>query len=297
MGSTVRLIDGWFYEGTPADEYELVVRRLGNGHAEGNIRRTVAWRELGPARADELELWQRCRDETEAERREANSKRAARRATTRVRRVVKVAGLDSLLTLTYRCLQPDLALCKRHLKEFVRRMRRLIPGWQYVAAFERQARGSWHVHMAVHKLPMRLPASTGVKVKSYGVVRAVWRSVVGLDNGNIDESRRRRFSGRSSAKVASYISKYMLKAFQEGDAWSNRYSAGGLGALPQPVVERFRAASLAELLPRVFDEMYYSGCECWYDTRPDWDSGSVDGFFMSVGPPGRTRPDLEVCHE
>ena len=138
MGSMLRLIDGVLYEGRPADEFELSIHQLGGGHAEASIRRCTWWEELRPATSDELELWHQHREETADERREANRKRAARRATTNVRRLVKVAGMDSLLTLTYRSLQLDLALCKKHLKEFIRRMRRLIPGWQYVAAFERQ---------------------------------------------------------------------------------------------------------------------------------------------------------------
>ena len=223
----LRLIDGVLYEGKQADELELVVHQLGNGQAEASIRPTIHWAELKKASPDELEVWRRDREESEDDRREANRKRAARRAVTNVRRLVKVAGLDSLLTLTYRSLQLDQALWKRHLKEFVRRMRRLIPGWRYVAAFERQERGAWHVHMAIDRLPMNLPASNGVKVKSYNVVRAVWRSVVGQDNGNVDQSCGRRRGGNSIAKIAAYISKYMLKAFVDGDDWKNRYSSGG----------------------------------------------------------------------
>jgi hypothetical protein len=283
MGSMLRLVDGVLYEGKPANEYELSLHRLGNGHAEGSIRRPVWWSELRPATPEELEMWRLDRLEGEDDRREANRKRAARRATTRVRRLVKVAGLDSLLTLTYRSVQTDLALCKTHLKEFVRRLRRLIPGWQYVAAFEQQARGSWHVHMAIHRLPMSLPAQNGVKVKSYNVVRAVWRGVVGADNGNIDQSRRRRHSGSSVAKVAAYISKYMLKAFADGDAWSNRYSSGGLGALPAIERARFVAKDLLELMTLCYGEIALHSCEVWTACRHF--GGVVESFFISTGPP------------
>lgn len=290
MGSMLRLVDGVLYEGREADEFELTVHKLGNGHAEASIRRTVWWSELRAATPDELEVWRRDREEGAGERREANRLRAARRATTRVRRLVKVAGMDALLTLTYRVLQGDLALCKQHMKEFVRRMRRLIPGWQYVAAFELQQRGCWHVHMAIHKLPMNLPASNGVKVKSYNIVRAVWRSVVGQDNGNVDESRRKAFSRRSSAKLASYISKYMLKAFNDGDDWSNRYSSGGLGPLPLPVRVRFQAMAFVDLIALAYREIASHACEVWTSLRPTWNAsdGSMTGppnmFYLSTGP-------------
>jgi hypothetical protein len=193
--------------------------------------------------------------------------------------------MDALLTLTYRELQTDLALCKRHLKEFNRRMRRLIPGWRWVAAFERQERGAWHVHMAIDKLPRELPASNGVKVKSYNIVRAVWRSVVGADNGNIDQSRRRRHAQSSAAKVAAYISKYMLKAFQDGDAWSNRYSSGGLGALPVPQRIRFLGYSLLEMVELAFHEIAGGVCEVWPVLRKF--EGVAESFFLSVGPRSR----------
>lgn len=298
MGSMLRLIDGVLYEGRPADEFELSIHQLGGGHAEASIRRCTWWEELRPATSDELELWDQHREETADERREANRKRAARRATTNVRRLVKVAGMDSLLTLTYRSLQLDLALCKKHLKEFIRRMRRLIPGWQYVAAFERQERGAWHVHLAIHKLPMNLPASNGVKVKSYNIVRAVWRSVVGADNGNVDESRRRKFSSHTTAKIAAYISKYMLKAFDDGDDWKNRYSSGGLDS--PPPARRIRGASMLELIQRVYEELAQEisllRSERFIVGRNSWGTGGFDGpmdsFYLSTGPGARHTKEV-----
>jgi len=290
MGTMLRLIDGVLYEGKPADEYELAVHRLGNGHAEASVRRMVWWSELRAASADELEVWRRDREEGAEERREANLERASRRAVTRVRRTVKAVGMDALLTLTYRVMVTDLEACKKHLREFVRRMRRLIPGWQYVAAFELQKRGCWHVHLAIHKLPLSLPAPNGVKVKSYNIVRAVWRSVVGHDNGNIDESRRKSFTRRSSANLASYISKYMLKAFKDGDAWSNRYSAGGI---PSDLLERpavARGPDLVALIALAYSEIAGHACEIWSSVRRTWNpvdglmTGPPDGFFLSTGP-------------
>lgn len=275
MGTMLRLIDGVLYEGRPAEEFELSIHQLGGGHAEASIRRCTWWEELRPATSDELELWRQHHEDSADERREANRKRAARRATTNVRRLVKVAGMDSLLTLTYRSLQLDLALCKKHLKEFIRRMRRLIPGWQYVAAFERQERGAWHVHLAIHKLPMNLPASNGVKVKSYNIVRAVWRSVVGSDNGNVDESRRRKFSSHTTAKIAAYISKYMLKAFEDGDDWKNRYSSGGLDSPPPPT--RVRSTSLVDLIAAAYSQVAMHACEVWTHCRHSWINAGFHG--------------------
>jgi hypothetical protein len=282
MTRMLRLIDGVLYEGKESSELELVVRRLGNGHAEASGRRLVTWEELREATPDELEVWKRDRADSEQERREANRKRAARRATTRVRHLVKASGMDALLTLTYRSLQPDLGLCKRHMKEFVRRMRRLIPGWGYVAAFEQQRRGSWHVHMAIRKLPMTLAASNGVKVKSYKVVRAVWRGVVGADNGNVDESRRKAFSRRSGSRIANYISKYMLKAFEAGDDWSNRYSSGGLDSPPPPERIRIGENDWSDLIRRAYEAVCGLGCETWTSLKRWTDDGPIQRFWIST---------------
>jgi hypothetical protein len=156
-------------------------------------------------------------------------------------------GCNSLLTLTYRANVTDLGTAKAHLKEFVRRMRRVVPSFGYVAAFERQERGAWHVHLATHTLPLRLAASNGVKVKSYGVVRAIWRSVTGDLGGNIDQARRKRASRSSAAKLASYLSKYMTKAYAEGDAWSNRFSASQ-HAIPEAVRAVFRNSTLQDVI-------------------------------------------------
>ena len=72
MGSMLRLIDGVLYEGREADEFELTVHKLGNGHAEASIRRSVWWSEFREATPDELEVWRRDREEGADERREAN---------------------------------------------------------------------------------------------------------------------------------------------------------------------------------------------------------------------------------
>jgi hypothetical protein len=277
----LRLIDGIFYEGKRSDEYVLRSYHLGNGHKEAVVTRQVVWEEQRRATLDELAMWEREREEFEEERRQANLLRAARRAKTQVRRRVKVLGLDALLTLTYRANQQDLTVCKAHMKEFIRRVRRVLPGFVYVAAFERQRRGAWHVHMAIHRLPRDLPWA-GVKVKSYNVIRAIWRSVVGELGGNIDEARKKRWSRQSSGKLAAYLSKYMLKAFEDGDDWSNRYSGSAGVELPKPVVVRFKAYSMAELIALAYGEVAEGVCECM-----TWLEGFGDTFFLSTErPPG-----------
>ncbi len=250
-----RIVGGELQRGHIGGGHELVRRDLGNGHYEYRSRPLVTWESVAVlsdgAHADYLDQRESLADDM----RQANLERAAQRAKTRVRHLCKVAGVDTLLTLTYQANMQDWALLKAHVKEFNRRMKRLIPGWFYIAAFERQHRGAWHVHMAVHRLPAQLAASTGVKVKSFNVVRAVWRSVTCDLGGNVDVQSRKRNSQRAPSKVAAYLSKYMLKAFSDGDAWSNRFSSSKGVTVPKPERIRLVGYSLLEVVQLVFDDL------------------------------------------
>lgn len=281
----LRIIDGRLFEGKPSpDTWQVTLRRLGNGHAEASARRPIHWTECdlqGVALQHAIESHAACDAEAQEERDEANRRRAARRAKTDVRLKIKAAGMDALLTLTYRENQQQLELAKRHMKEFVRRMRRVLPGWQYVAAFERQKRGAWHVHMATHRLPKELPASNGVKVKSFNIVRAIWRSVTGELGGNIDQAKRKHWTKQTCAKLAAYVSKYMLKAFEDGDKWSNRYSASAGLQVPPAELMEFRGVGLADIIGLLFDDIAQGACQCM-----TWLSDFGDCFFLSTERPG-----------
>ncbi len=258
--------------------YDVTRCDLGNGHFEYRMAPIVTWSHAGvlsdQAYADRLEQVRLHEEDTEAqaERKEANLERAAKRATRRVRHLCKAAGVDTLLTMTYRENMTCWQTLKRHVKEFNRRMTKLIPGWFYVAAYERQERGAWHVHMAVHRLPRELSRRDGVKLKSFNVVRAVWRAVTGELGGNIDVQSRKRNSQRAPSKIAAYLSKYMTKAFADGDEWSNRFSSSKGISIPKPERIRFAGYSFGDVATVIFDDLppYFSeqlqwGLNRWKD--------------------------------
>jgi len=278
----LRIIGRDIFEGKPADEFKVVLHDLGHGQKEASISRSIWWEHTGTmsdaAYAEYLAQVSACSMVGREEKDLANAERSARRAKTKVRRICKTLGVDALLTLTYRENMQDLTDCKRHLKEFVRRVRKLVPGFAYVAAFERQKRGAWHVHLAIHALPFMLPWA-GVKVRSYSVIRAVWRSVVGELGGNIDQARKKRHSRKSPAQMASYISKYILKAFMDGEDHSNRYSSSSYD-MPPAVRMRFMHASLADLIGLVYDELSPDSSTV---VRP-WLSDFKDRFFLISEP-------------
>lgn len=286
-----RVIDGIVYVGKPsADRWKISEIDLGNGHREACVQRATDWHDDGPLDPDSIlaQVLRGEREDPEAEFKEAaNRKRAARRAKTVVRRRCKALGLDTLLTLTYRGLQLDKALCELHLKLFLEKMRRAYRAigreFAYVCCFEEQKRGAWHVHLAVQRLPVELVASNGVKVKSFNIVRALWRAVTGEWGGNIDVSRRKGTARKSAAKVAAYISKYVLKMFEEGDDHSKRYRWSKCD-LPKPTVTEVRADSLGELMARVVSDF---ACEDGRVPATVWLSRFADVFFVAGESPPR----------
>lgn len=263
------------------DRFTVTMHELGNGHREAFIARAVDWEHSGPLDPDSIaaQVLRGEREDPNAdEKREANRKRSARRAKTRVRRLCKALGVDCLLTLTYKANQTDLSVCKAHFKEFVRRIKRWIPGFAYVAAFEQQKRGAWHVHIATHRVPPRLPADLkrpGVKVKSFDVLRAIWRGVSKEHGGNIDSQNAKPW--HSPARLASYLSKYMLKAFDEGEDWANRYSGSASTHIPPAVRMEFVKARLADLVDLVFGAVAVGDCDTF-----TWFSRFGDAFYIST---------------
>jgi hypothetical protein len=168
------------------------------------------------------------RGEADEENQERNRARAARRAKTQVRRACKMIQADSMLTLTYRENMQDEERLQRDVKAFVKRLRALGP-FEYVMCVEPQQRGALHVHMACQSFPAWMKNSDGIKVKSYNLIRSIWRRVVGRDNGNIDLTRPRR---NGSHRIASYIAKYVSKGLE--DAVFNAKSYWASRGIPKP---------------------------------------------------------------
>jgi hypothetical protein len=179
-----------------------------------------------------------------------NAERSTRRAKTKVRRLCKSKGLTTMLTLTYRENMQDRERMARDFDVFMKRLRRVVPDVQYVCVFERQKRGAWHAHIAVPRVLSHY-VHKGALVKSYSLLRSLWLAVVGADNGGIDVSRNKRVA-RSSAKLATYLAKYVSKAFGEFGDGKDSYRASGRD-LPQPVVLRLSTVDLVEAARELYD--------------------------------------------
>lgn len=182
-------------------------------------------------------------------RRLRNLEKSAARAKRTCRHKIKAAGSGSLLTCTYRENMTDFDRMRSDWAAFMRKVKRAIPGFRAVFAFEPQERGSWHCHAAIDKLPPWLWVPQGerspvrVKVRSWDYLRRLWRSVVGADNGNIDVDghlkTRHGLPGKhraseSLAKLAGYVSKYLTKDHATGPEGRNRWGSTQGIDLPRP---------------------------------------------------------------
>lgn len=287
-----KVIDGTLYrrEAEPY-AYDSRVHVLGQ-HIEAVALPRYAWGEVGALEAAALEDarkaaghiwvdgdWQEAvvPESDLLDRVAQNKERSARRAKTQVRRLCKAKGLATMLTLTYRENMTDRGRMARDFDVFMKRLRRVVPDFQYVCVFEQQKRGCWHAHIACPRVLSHYVQKNAL-VRSYDLLRSMWRGVVGVDNGNIDVSRNKRM-GRSAAKLAAYIAKYVSKSF--GDvSGGDSYRASGR-ALPRPVVVRLETAQLTEAISHLIGLLSED-----FAGRSDFHHAFLDGggYFVSLSP-------------
>ena len=134
---------------------------------------------------------------------EANQDRAARRAKSRMRKVVLSINADHLLTLTYRQNMMDFDQAYIDLTKFIRLVRNDLPDWMYIAVAEKQKRGAWHWHLAVHGR------------QDVTRLRQAWLKTV--KDGNIDVAPPKGKSQHRQLALVSYLSKYLAKTFADGN--------------------------------------------------------------------------------
>lgn len=288
--------------GTVVEDGWEVFTREANGHREVSFKNVVVWEEVGLAPMsdgpqgmppgsyllDSLEQEKRDLELAKEieEKREKQREKNAQRAKTKCRWFIKAAGLNELLTITYRDNQQDRALCKVHFKEWARRMKRALGGkFEYVASFEKQERGAMHVHVACRKLPSH-GTRHGQKIKAWKLGTEIWRSIVGENNGLVFVGGKTKHGGKrrnlSLAKLAAYVSKYIMKDYADAPLESNRYSRSNGLAEPKATRMVFNRASFEEMLGLVFQcndgdvivshrvtRDRWSGGRYWLVTEPD----------------------------
>jgi hypothetical protein len=207
--------------------YRFMSRDFGNGHMECTVMKVIPDPQKTLDRAIERDL--RGMAPKGFGDREKSIESATRRAKKDVRHKCKAMGVNALWTLTFKQNVTDREVALRCLDRFRRRVAAVNPGWRYIAILEPQTRGSWHIHIATHALPTRL-TENGVKVKSWNVMRGIWRRVAGALGGNFDEAKRvgRWGTGkplRGAGAIARYIAGYVAKDMAKSELNRKRYSA------------------------------------------------------------------------
>lgn len=212
-------------------DYQCVLRVFANGDVEASTKCIQSLQRMQFARAwlghnpvkvcmDVEELT----DEQEAEKAADNRARAVRRARQRVRWLVKSGRFDHMLTLSYRENMTDVKRLKTDWDVFVRAMHAKYPDWKFCAVREYQERGALHLHVAcVGKQDIRF-------------IRRCWYKTLGASPeatgdatpGQIDVTGPRRHWGNGgyqwrADKLAGYLTKYLGKAFDVGEANAKRY--------------------------------------------------------------------------
>lgn len=194
---------------------EWIVRGRDFGDGQVEVTATRFDRYMGAQRLSTLPRAKR----GESENSEQNQLDAAKRAKKQVRLRCKAIGADRMITLTYRENMTDKQRLKKDFDALRRRLGKL-GDFHYVAVAERQKRGAWHLHVAVKGR------------QNYRILRAIWRGIVGQNNGNIDVRNPFREKGLRH-KLASYLCKYMTKDFAEHAVNEKRYWTSRGIAIPE----------------------------------------------------------------
>jgi len=255
-----------------APRWKLLARDFGNGHREAVVMRELPDIERDLERSIERDCGLRgVRGEGVNE--DDNRARSKRRAKQKVRHKAKAAGFNALHTLTTREPVRDRDEMWGLLAQFTRRVRAVLGEYRYIAVIEDQERGALHVHLASHALPVRI-LQGGVKLKSWDVMRAIWRSVIGARGGNFDESKRTGRWGtrkpvRGAHAIASYIAGYVAKDFDAVDFDRRRYSSSKGIEVPAPYRAEWRAdaCSFAELIELAFAGVGNNIVSSWLDAE------------------------------
>lgn len=214
----------------------------------------------------------------QAERDAENRQRAAKRAKGRVRYLIKTITADHMLTFNYRDNVLDRERVARDWKEFLRLFHQRYPDWRYVAALEEQERGSIHMHVAVKgrqdiKWLLRcwlLAIGQPPEEVSAWYVHGEKLGEKSLGAVNVEPPKKRwGGAGKWKAnKLASYLTKYIGKEFEEADKGKKKYwhSRG----IDQPLIERFylKATNWHEAVREALAFIKAAGVEnvdCWGD--------------------------------
>ena len=254
-------------------------RQFLDGQRELCVTKTTRIRQKGP-----LPLPNRAR-RGESEKREQNDEDSAKRAKQTVRLRCKAISADRMITLTYRENMQDMGRLMRDWDSFRRAMGK-HKQFHYVAAIERQERGAFHFHVAVHGR------------QSYHILRSIWLRIVGEGNGYAHVRNPNdfyKFKPKGAKKhnrelqhlIAAYLGKYITKDAEDHELNKKRYwSSRGIVVpeknyyqLPYGVTESEAFAHILQIAANHNNQgmVFFSNQSlgvCWVATAPTDGSAS-----------------------
>ncbi|NOT99427.1 MAG: hypothetical protein HOO97_10105 [Sideroxydans sp.] len=250
-------------------------------------------------------------DEEEAERDEENRKRSSKRARQNVRYYTKAMLADHMLTFSYRENVIDRVQVAKQWKEFVRLFRIRHPDWSYVAVLEKQERGSLHIHVAVQgRQDIRwllrcwlIAIGQPLEDVSQWLVGGVKLAERSLGAVNVEPPKKRWGGGQSHwkrDKLASYLTKYIGKEFEESEKNAKKYWHSNNMAKPEITRFWLRAQTMDEAVLEARDLIFYTGADslsCW----GEWDAGVLwftgETRRENIGKVTQCAPDFEMFED
>jgi hypothetical protein len=218
---------------------------------------------------------------------ELNQSRSVRRAKQGIRWLCKQFKADRLFTLSYRRNEQNRDIVKKQFTRFVRLVRQGWKGqegikdWQFVAVLEKQERGAYHVHCAVHGW------------QKITFLRAAWYKALGGQGnetgegtpGQVDVTNPDRakwgHTGRQwkARKLSAYLTKYLQKTFDIETDEKKRY--WHTQDIKKPENQRFILSALG-IVSAIQESVnllaFHVGLKSGFDM---WLSSHEDCFWLS----------------
>nr|WP_260466777.1 hypothetical protein [Pandoraea apista] len=200
-----------------------------------------------------------------------------------IRKRCKEISADRMLTLSTRANETRIEVWMKWWDAFRRRLNR-IQAFHYVAVLERQERGAWHIHVAVHGR------------QNWKLLRSIWLSVIsksGTDGAINDSSENfrkyclfRKLGGKGRAMrhlIATYIAKYVGKGVHDVGFNKKRYWTSKGIVLPETVTYAHLGAdySRGDAIAAAYDCVDQNGADL-SNAQLFWNRG-IGVFWMATG--------------
>jgi hypothetical protein len=186
--------------------------------------------------------------------------KAAKRAASMVRDIVKWYQLSYLWTLTYRGPEPDRSKVQKNFDRFCRLVREKLPSFNCLAVYEYHLGGKAN-HGGIH---LHLACGEFYPVE---VLRAAWWRIVGDGQGNV-QIKHRGFKD-SFKRVGNYLAKYIAKQFDSSPRafGQHRYLRSRVLTVPREKLVffkgHFREHRYEAMVRCVFESLRGSSIQEW----------------------------------